>query len=226
MIDFPSDPVHGTSYTYLGVIYNYKKLTGEPGFWQVSTVGTYGPALASEINTGTDPVKYVTPLELENSHYINNNDVATHVDINSGIDFYKYVTGGALALSQYAKQAAIDIKMHYVPLYPPVRLLDYNGSAGGQDSDFFFQASTGTYPGLRFCNLVLNKDDGQGADSFYMFSSDNIYTDVRGIHALDYVDTPPMMVEANPSGVMQVRWGQFDTTGFNIWMLGYWVQER
>jgi len=226
MIDFPLNPVHGNTYTYLGIIYTYKKLVGDPGFWQVTTVGTYGPALASEINTGTDAVKYVSPLELANSGYINAGDAASHVEVNSGVDWYKYITPGALAASQYAKESLVEAKMDYIPLYPPVRLLDWNGSPGAQDTIHYFQANILTYPDIRFCNLVVQKLDGTGVDAYSIYSTDNVRSDVRLIHGEDYIDTPPMMVECSASGNMIIQWGQFDTTNVDIWMLGYWRQAR
>jgi len=82
MIDFPDTPIHGTTYEYLGVAYIYKKLVGTVGFWQVSTVGTYGPALASEIDEGTDAVKYVTPLELNNSGYLREDEAGSAARLN------------------------------------------------------------------------------------------------------------------------------------------------
>jgi len=100
-INFPNTPTNGNTYDYLGVRYTFNKAVGDVGFWQVTTPGSFGVASAAEIDTGTDAVKYVTPLELEQSGYTNN--YATAAMINSGSASYDddIITPAELALSDY-----------------------------------------------------------------------------------------------------------------------------
>lgn len=67
-INFPNSPVHGNTYDYLGVRYQYDGSTS-PGFWKVVTVGTVSAATGAEVTTGTDNAKFVTPLAMEDSDY-------------------------------------------------------------------------------------------------------------------------------------------------------------
>lgn len=68
-INFPNNPVGGTTYSYLGVTYTYKNTGSGTGFWQITGPGTYGLATTAEIDTGTDELKYVSPAGLEGSKY-------------------------------------------------------------------------------------------------------------------------------------------------------------
>lgn len=79
MIDFPNNPSNGNTYDYNGIRYTWKDTGSGHGFWQIVDPGLYGVATASEINTGTDAVKYVTPLELDGSGYTDS--VATSTDL-------------------------------------------------------------------------------------------------------------------------------------------------
>jgi len=79
MIDFPNNPSNGNTYDYNGIRYTWKDTGSGHGFWQITDPGLYGVATASEINTGTDAVKYVTPLELDGSGYTDS--VATSIDL-------------------------------------------------------------------------------------------------------------------------------------------------
>jgi len=69
MIDFPNSPVNGTNYDYQGIRYTYKVSGGQEGYWSIGTPGSIGLASIAEINAGTDPVKYITPLNLDGSDY-------------------------------------------------------------------------------------------------------------------------------------------------------------
>jgi hypothetical protein len=69
-IDFPNSPVNGSTYTYIGVRYTFTKPGAAIGYWRVTTPGSTGIASAAEIRAGTDPVKYVTPLDLNLSNVL------------------------------------------------------------------------------------------------------------------------------------------------------------
>ncbi len=69
-LNFPNNPISGSTYSFNGVKYTYK-VSGSEGYWTVVGVGTYGVATASDINIGTDNVKYITAAGLEGSNYKN-----------------------------------------------------------------------------------------------------------------------------------------------------------
>jgi hypothetical protein len=68
-INFPTSPANGATYDYQGIRYTWVE-TGGTGFWKVVTPGTFGAATATEINTGTDTGKYVTPQALADSKQV------------------------------------------------------------------------------------------------------------------------------------------------------------
>ena len=70
MIDFPTAPSNGQSYTYLGIKYVYVDQGAGIGYWAVNSPGTYGVATGAEVDTGTDDVKYISPKALEDSTYV------------------------------------------------------------------------------------------------------------------------------------------------------------
>ena len=63
-IDFPP-AVDGTTYTYNQITYTFVKDGANVGYWTITTPGTVGVASTAEIDAGTDPVKYLTPLQLD-----------------------------------------------------------------------------------------------------------------------------------------------------------------
>jgi len=218
MIDFPTNPSHGNTYEYLGVIYTYKKLVGDPGFWQVSTVGTYGPALASEINAGTDPVKYVTPLELADSDYINNGDAATQNEVNVGTDWFKYITPGALALSQYEKKDYIDKKLSYIQLATKLRV--WTGPAEWNNQDIYFTAgiNLAVYVGATAIVVTLKYLYDGGVDGgVKMFHNSFTQTGKE-----DYLHrTSNIIVPIDSNGLFKIYWHQFHTQSVTIDRTGY-----
>ncbi len=70
MIDFPLNPTHGNTYTYLDIQYTFYKPTTAEGYWRVATPASVGVATPTEINEGTDNAKYVTPQGLDSSEYV------------------------------------------------------------------------------------------------------------------------------------------------------------
>jgi hypothetical protein len=68
-IDFPNSPVQGSTYSYLGITYTYEDTGGGTGFWKVSTPGNTGIATSTEVDTGTNNGKYLTPLAIDGSKY-------------------------------------------------------------------------------------------------------------------------------------------------------------
>jgi hypothetical protein len=67
-INFPNNPIDGNTYEYASVKYSYVDLGSGSGFWKTITSDS-GPATATEVDTGSDPDKYVTPDSLEASKY-------------------------------------------------------------------------------------------------------------------------------------------------------------
>jgi len=78
-IDFPSSPLNGNTYTFGSVTYTYV-VSGASGYWAVLTGGTTGQATGAEVNTGTDNIKYMTPLSIENSEYVKEADAKAYAD--------------------------------------------------------------------------------------------------------------------------------------------------
>lgn len=105
-IDFPGSPVDGTTYDYQGVRYIWKELTPPGiGYWRVYTPGTVGIATYSEIDAGTEGIKYVTPKELGLSKY---ND-----------DFRQYGLGEAFAPFLYDLTGPVRAGFYYCPVGTP-----------------------------------------------------------------------------------------------------------
>ena len=67
-INFPSSPVDGNTYDYLGIRFTFDGTTS-PGFWKIVTPGNTSAATPAEIDTGTDNAKMVTPFGLNGSDY-------------------------------------------------------------------------------------------------------------------------------------------------------------
>jgi len=68
-INFPNSPINGNTYSYGGTIYTFTKNGTDVGYWKVQLPNNSGIASVQEINDGTEPVKYVTPENLEDSKY-------------------------------------------------------------------------------------------------------------------------------------------------------------
>ena len=83
MIDFPINPVHGSTYSYLDIQYTFYKPTSTEGYWRVSTPASVGVATPTEINEGTDNAKYVTPQGLDNSEYVREDKTSGETVLNS-----------------------------------------------------------------------------------------------------------------------------------------------
>lgn len=69
-VNFPNSPINGNTYTYLDIQYTFVKVGTDEGYWKVSTPASVGVATSTEINTGTDNAKYISPLGLEGSKYV------------------------------------------------------------------------------------------------------------------------------------------------------------
>ena len=82
-INFPPITVTGQTYDYQGIRYT-ADFTVAPGFWQITTPGTFGVATAAEIDAGTDGVKYVTPAELDGSKYVREDEVTGATELTFG----------------------------------------------------------------------------------------------------------------------------------------------
>jgi len=62
-INFPNSPSVGTTYDYQGIRYTWFEPSLGLGLWKATTPGSVGIATSAEITAGTDPIKYMTPLE-------------------------------------------------------------------------------------------------------------------------------------------------------------------
>lgn len=74
-VNFPSNPVHGSTHDYKGVRYSFIAKNGagaaiSPGFWSITTPGTVGIATSTEVDAGTVGNKYVTARGLKDSTYV------------------------------------------------------------------------------------------------------------------------------------------------------------
>ena len=69
-INFPNNPVHGNTYVYNMVTYQYvNPVLADEGYWRVALPATSGVATPAEIDAGVDDVKYLTPAGIEESKY-------------------------------------------------------------------------------------------------------------------------------------------------------------
>jgi hypothetical protein len=68
-INFPNSPVHGTTYEYQGTTYRFELTTGSVGYWKVHLPIPSGLATPTEIDAGSEPIKYITPEALALSKY-------------------------------------------------------------------------------------------------------------------------------------------------------------
>ena len=69
-INFPNSPINGTSYTYQGIVHTFVKPTAALGHWAISTPGSIGVSTGTEIDAGTDTIKYVTPAGIKASKLV------------------------------------------------------------------------------------------------------------------------------------------------------------
>lgn len=68
-INFPNNPVDGSTYTYLSVNYTYLQPDNNfEGYWAVVTQNEVGVASIAEVNAGVDNTKYISPLGLAGSN--------------------------------------------------------------------------------------------------------------------------------------------------------------
>ena len=96
VINFPSNPVNGNTYIYLGIQYTYiKEPPAIEGYWAVKTPATVGIATPTDINEGTDSVKYITPLGLNGSRYVSEDESTGETVLdNSGLERLKTTAQG------------------------------------------------------------------------------------------------------------------------------------
>ena len=89
-VEFPNSPVHGSTYTYLGIRYIFVKQDADgvaftEGYWTTSTSGSYSAASVAEINAGTENFKYISPLELSTTKYTREDETSGRTELkNSG----------------------------------------------------------------------------------------------------------------------------------------------
>ena len=85
-VEFPNSPVHGSTYTYLGIRYIFVKQDADgvaftEGYWTTSTSGSYSAASVAEINAGTENFKYISPLELSTTKYTREDETSGRTEL-------------------------------------------------------------------------------------------------------------------------------------------------
>lgn len=94
-VDFPTNPVDGSTYEYLNVVYVYVATSGADGYWAVRRPGQLSPATSGDLNEGTSNNKYATPLGLAGSKYVREDQVSGETVLNhSGTERLKTTAQG------------------------------------------------------------------------------------------------------------------------------------
>lgn len=82
-INFPDSPVNGNTYTYLNI--NYTFLQPNPafdGYWTVVDPAALSAATSTDINEGTSNDRYNTPLALNGSKYVREDEANGETMLN------------------------------------------------------------------------------------------------------------------------------------------------
>lgn len=94
-VDFPTNPVDGSTYEYQNVVYVYVTTSGADGYWAVRRPGQLSPATSGELNEGTSNTKYATPLGLAGSKYVREDQAIGETVLNhSGAERLKTTAQG------------------------------------------------------------------------------------------------------------------------------------
>jgi len=216
-INFPDSPINGTTYDYLGVRYIWKDTGGGTGLWTVTTPGTYGAATAAEIDHGIDPVKYVTPLELERSEYVRLAWKANSVYLELGTDDMRFVTSLALTNSTYRKTKIIQ---------PENQVFFYGSGNGAQEVDRIVSLSSsavGTGAKMVLVRArLLTSDPSFGHDIIRVWPNGEVETQYPFNRFSVDLSIPegawsePFWVKVGTSDSLKIRWGQFATSGVSL----------
>lgn len=127
MIDFPSSPSHGQTYDYNFVRYTYTTEHGLPGYWAISEPGLGGAASDVEIDAGIDAFKYMTPLAMETSKYLDQQKIS----VNSGAvgnvargDVLNFAAGNAITLGRAGNDVSISCELATDSNYGVTRVIN------------------------------------------------------------------------------------------------------
>ena len=222
-INFPNAPVNGNTYDYLGIRYTWKDTGGGTGLWQITSPGSYGVATAAEINTGTDPVKYVTPLELKSSKYIEETDVASVLDVFLGTDNIKYISPLGLKGSDYVEKPYVDVKNETVWLSTgDVRLFTRTALSNGQGVPHTVYASSAAYPGIKFA-IVRAYMSGSADDSITIFPYGQLASSFKAHDFDEFKWSGQVMVPVDSLGRFYIQWTQVATNYVYIELEG-WIR--
>jgi hypothetical protein len=214
-IDFPAITVTGQTYDYLGIRYT-ADYTNPPGFWKVTTPGSYGAATDTEINTGTDTVKYLTPLELEQSDYVRQEESTgvTNLDYNGSTKLATNNTGvdvtGTLDASGNLSCQDLYIDDNSIK-FANTSYLDT--SAKGQDINLRTVDSSGN---LDTCIAAWSNSSGNTGANLYYNQSLKLTTKSGGVDITGVADVSGDITAAN------LRQGRYTTSDeSNAYITGF-----
>jgi len=210
-INFPDSPIEGTTYDYLGVRYIWKDTGGGTGLWTVTTPGTYGAASTAEVNTGTDPVKYISPKALADSYYLTQFDHAIAEEVNAGVSNVPHMTPLSIAGSDYRKTKYWQ---------PETSVFFYGSGSGGQNVDRIINLIL--HPGMKFALIriiLLQTDPGGGTESFFKVwphGEDSSLYPYNTWSLDEHGHTEPFWVKVGTLERLYIRWSQFATAGVGV----------
>ncbi len=121
-INFPNSPVNGNTYTYQNIVYTFVQPdTSFDGYWAVVNPSDLSAATSAEINEGTTDSKFNTPLGLNGSKYVREDEASGETTLNhNGVERLKTtaqgtVLSGKLLLSGDTEKGGV--KVGFTELY-------------------------------------------------------------------------------------------------------------
>lgn len=110
-INFPNAPTNGNTYTYQNTVFTFVKVGTDVGYWRVDSPNNVGAASSSEINAGTNSVKYVTPQALTASKHVRESE-------STGVTTLDYAGGVRLETTSQGINVTGKIFINGVELVP------------------------------------------------------------------------------------------------------------
>lgn len=127
MIDFPTNPAHGQTYDFNFVRYTFTTEHGLPGYWTISEPGLGGAASDVEIDAGVDAFKYMTPLAMQTSKYLDQ----LRISANSGTvgnvargDVLNFAAGNAITLGRAGNDISVACELATDSNYGVTRVIN------------------------------------------------------------------------------------------------------
>ncbi len=114
-INFPNNPLDGATYTFNNVGYRFiRPNLSNTGYWAVATPATAGLATPTDIDAGSDNSKYITPLGLDGSKYVREDQTSGNTELkhkgstrvkttNTGVEMTGNVLINGVPLADYIK---------------------------------------------------------------------------------------------------------------------------